>query len=154
MPPHDFSDSDYDRLPPEVREEFLQKRREMEERDARYDAAMRKLHTKVIITGSAAGLVLGFLMGWPSIILVLLMWAAGTGTAYLTAKKEPGHLVCMTFFPGLSILISAIGLVTGLIVMDSVVPFVRQLAGWGSCMGIGGILGVWVRTAEIDTSLE
>ena len=126
MPPYDASDSDYDRLPPEVREEFLQKKRELEDRDARYDAAMRKLRTKVTITGSAAGLVLGLLMGFPSIILVLLMCAAGTGSAYVIVKKELGHLVCMTFFSGLSVVISAIGLATGLIAMDSIVPFLRQ----------------------------
>lgn len=154
MPQHFNGDPDYDRLPPEVREEFLRKKLEEQARDARYLAAMRRLHRKVVITGSAAGLVLGFLMGWPSIVLVLLMWAAGTGTAYLIAKKEFGHIVCMVFFSGASVLISSIGLATGLIVVDSVVPFVRQLGGWGACTGIGGMLGVWVRTAEIDTRGE
>ena len=154
MPPNNDAESDSDRLPPEVREEFLQKERELAERDVRYGAAVRKLRRKVVITGSAAGLVLGFLMGFPSIILILLMWTAGTVTSYLTVKKELGHLVCMTFFSGLSILISAIGLATGLIVVDSLLPFFRQFSGWGSCMGIGGVLGVWVRTAEIDSSHE
>jgi hypothetical protein len=154
MPPYDDNDSDYDRLPPAVREEFLQKKQQEEARDARYSAALRKLHKKVIITGSVTGLVLGFLMGFPSIIFVLLMWGAGTGTAYLIAKKELGHLVCMIFFSGLSVVISAIGLATGLIVVDSVVTFLRHLAGWGSCMSVGGILGVWVRTAEISANGE
>jgi hypothetical protein len=154
MPPQDNSDPDYDRLPPEVREEFLEKERELEERDARYEAAMRKLRRKVTITGSAAGLILGFLMMFPSIILMLLMWAAGTGTAYLIAKKELDHIVCMIFFSGVSVLISAVGLATGLIVVDSVVPFLRQLGGWGVCTGAGGMLGYWVRTTEIDTSNE
>ncbi len=154
MPRLSNGNQDYDRLPPEVREEFLQKEREEKARDARYATAVRRLHRKVVITGSVAGLVLGFLMGWPSIVLVLLMWAAGTGTAYLIAKKELGHIVCMVFFSGASVLISSIGLATGLIVVDSVVPFLRQLGGWGACTGIGGMLGIWVRTAEIDTSSE
>jgi hypothetical protein len=138
------------KLARQFHEETRLKLHEQREHDEKYRAELKRKHVKGTASGAAAGFVIAFLMVWPSILFTVLIGLAEAGIAYLIVKREPDHLVCMGLPPGAAIVLSAVGIATGCVVIESPLEFIRLLAGWGSLMGAGGMLGLWMRTKEVD----
>ncbi len=140
----------YDRLPPQVKREFLQKKLKQEARDKAYSAEVRKKALKGAAIGAGVALVLGLVIGGPTVAYIVVLVLAQAGAAYLIVRYQLGHLAAMTSFTGAPIFVSLLFLTMGLLAVNVAI----MLSSWVLYIVAGGILGAWARSVEIDSNLQ
>lgn len=138
----------FERLPPDVKREFLEKQRRLEARDEAYLASQRKKTVRAVAAWVFVASLTSLAMGAPAWILVVLLAAGEIGLMYWLLSRKAGHLACMMLPVGMAIVFSSIALAAGHLRVGSVFDFVRLLAGYGMFMGAGGSLGLWARTEK------
>ena len=138
------SDPVFDRLPPKVKREFLEKRLRDDAQAEGYRTELRNMCIKGAIIACVIGFALGLLMGLFSFLLAAVLGLAEAGAGYLVVNRKLGHFASMGLFAGPAIILPFI---TGTAVF-SAIGFVFLLSGWGMTATTGGFLGYWARTHE------
>ena len=130
----------FDRLPEEVKQATLEKRREKERQAAAYRERLKRRRIKGTVSGAVGSCALGLAIDASAGIFLLAITAAGAGSGLFLGCTRAGHMTGMLVYGGSALAVTIITSACGIMHTD---PFMF-FCSWLFFIGIGAGLGFWM----------
>jgi len=139
-----ISESRYRSLPEDVREEFRQREKLEEAANREREAALRKKSIQGAVAGGILALVLGLLVGEPTIPYLVVLVACEAAAAYLVVRKQFAHTIAMLVYGIPPAPVTLIFVFVGLLGVN----VAHMICSWVIYAVFANLLAIWAGEKE------
>ncbi len=137
--------SRFNRLPTEIQRKVVNEELKKEKSHRGYSKKLLKRHLIATLSGGIVFLIIGMIMGEPSLLFLVLITAAGSAGSCLVSVRQRGAISATVLVGGTGVAIAAIGYLTEILVVSKdMCHLLFFMMSWIGFICFGGFLGMWL----------